>query len=257
MLGFNETVCASTAPGTCGGGATCDAGQDCCLTTGRCFDRASAARDCPAPNTSAPGGTACASNSDCTADEVCLSDRYDVCIGGGHCQPIDNCGFCSGGDICRVCGCNGLTYGSIQEACVAGVRVAAQATCGGPIVRGTPGGTACGTDAQCPTGNVCCALNGRCYDPSEPWRCQFQPDGAILNCAQSSECVDGAGGGSGSESFCLAEGCSTPGICRSRTSTSSCGGDVQQVCGCNGKTYVNACWASADGVAVASEGACP
>ncbi len=258
MGSMGQTVCASTAPGTCAG-ATCDAGQACCLTTGTCFDTASAARDCPAQGTTFPGGKACASNSDCGGDEFCMADAYDRCLGAGHCQPISNCGGCVGGDVCRVCGCNGLTYASIQEACVAGARVAARAPCGGatragdgfhlPVV-------ACGTDAHCPTGSRCCALNGRCYEPTEPWRCQLQPDGAIFNCASASECSGGFGGGPG-ETRCAGEGCSAPGVCTSRTSTSSCGGDVQQVCGCDGVTYVNACWAGAAGARVASQGACP
>lgn len=260
-LGYDKTVCAPTAPGRCGG-ASCGDGQVCCVGTATCVNEASRATDCPAGTTSQPGATPCSSNADCTDDEFCMADRQQFCTGAGHCQPRANCGYCEGpAGVCAVCGCNGVTYDSPQAACVAGVRVATHGACGQPATTGFgPPHSTCGADDQCPSGSQCCALTGLCFESNQPWRCQFQPDGAVYDCEADSECTgaSGAGGGPGPNTWCAGgEGCASPGTCRLHESSSNCGGEVLQVCGCNGTTYVNACWAAIDGVRVADVGACP
>lgn len=263
-------LCTTVFPVVCGGVA-CASGEVCCQTTGSCIPAESTA--CPKPPT-LNGQTACGSNVDCKSDEYCMPDDILVpgttwtqrCIGNsGHCQPLSNCGYCGaapGSDICTVCGCDGRTYASMQTACVAGVHAIHHGRCGEPA--GTHDGgaytIACGTNAQCPANAQCCFRTGLCFDASEPWRCEVQPNGSILNCASHEDCESNAGGGSGHEpptSLCAAEGCGGPGLCLGRGSTNDCGGAVQQVCGCDGVTYVNACWARAGGTRVATTGACP
>lgn len=260
-LGLAGAVCAPITPVVCAG-VVCSANQFCCHTTGTCVTGSGA---CPAPATTSwpGGGTPCASSADCAADEFCMADDLKRCLGGGHCQPITNCGSCSapGSDRCQVCGCDGVTYESSQVACVAGVRTGRLAPCGTAPGRdaGPAASVACGTNQQCPAGAQCCFLTGKCFDSAEPWRCQPQPDGAVLDCTTHDECSNaGAGGGNGaSTALCAGDGCSGPGLCSYRGSTSDCGGAVRTVCGCDGTNYVNACWAKAAGVRVASEGACP
>ena len=273
LVGNYGRLCTTVFPVVCGG-ATCASGQVCCQTTGNCIAAESTA--CPKPPSNVywiPNPTACGSSADCSAAEYCMTDEFrppgtigtQRCIGNsGHCQPINNCGYCSlpGSEYCTVCGCDGRTYASIQTACVAGVSAIHQGACG-VSSGGHDGGAytvSCGTNAQCPANAQCCFRTGLCFDASEPWRCEVQPNGTMLNCASHEECESGAGGGSGNEpptSLCAADGCGGPGLCLRRGSTNDCGGAVQQVCGCDGVTYVNACWARAAGTRVASNGACP
>jgi hypothetical protein len=60
-------------------------------------------------------------------------------------------------------------------------------------------------------------------------------------------------------SYCApADGvCGGAGTCQSRGVNLMCVMTVTPVCGCDGNTYRNACYAHKAGVAVASEGACP
>lgn len=159
-------------------------------------------------------------------------------------SPITNCGICVGGPMCQVCGSDGVTYESVQVACVAGVRVI-QGACGD---RRGPRGISCGRTDQCQQGDECCALTGKRFSTSEPWRCPADSSAPILDCTQNSDCSSGAGGGNpGPASWCAGQTCGQPGTCRPRVPSSTCSGTVQTVCGCDGLTYVNECWANAAG----------
>lgn len=256
----SHEVCVTVAPTRCGG-TLCGERQLCCEATGTCIDPIQAATACPAPSsTTTQGARPCASRADCTSDEYCETDDRNRCVAGGHCQPLNLCGSCSavGSTRCQVCGCNGVTYESVQAACVAGMRVAVSSdACGQPSdsAGGGRSSVGCGMDSQCASTEQCCALTGRCYASADPWRCQLQPDGGLLDCANDAECQGGQGGGGGGSS-CAGTGCGTPGTCRPSPSTSSCSGEVATVCGCNGRSYTNECWARAAGTRVASAGAC-
>jgi hypothetical protein len=264
--GETAPLCVKLPPVLCGG-KSCGRNEDCCFTSGACFDPASSASNCPRPpsdnlckNSTCEKPT-CAANSQCAADEACitaLQGSTNFCTGVGRCQPRDNCGFCTpaGTDRCRVCGCDGNTYASTQDACVAGVRVIAEGACGSDVGNGF---VSCGTDAQCAQGSVCCALTGHCFNPAEPWRCEQKPDGGgLFTCITDGECNpnSGAGGGGASQRYCAGTGCGTPGDCKAMPRPADCVGVVEYVCGCDGKTYVNACQAAAGGTRVASVGAC-
>lgn len=273
LVGGNERVCVTIQPVVCSGQA-CASGEVCCQTTGACVAASSAA--CPNPATNDLNGLkSCGSNADCASTEYCVPDDFRLnssgpqlprCIGlSAHCQPLANCATCGGSPgACKVCGCDGVTYDSPQAACVAGVSTGAYlGACGQPPSRGPThdGGAftiACGKHDQCPANAQCCFLTGNCFDASEPWRCSLQSSGLILNCASHSECNAGAGGGSGGDDsrLCQADTCGGPGLCSTRWPASSCGGEVNSVCGCNGTTYVNECWARSGGTRVAHAGAC-
>lgn len=250
-----EVVCAVKGPVVCSGVA-CSGGEDCCHVTGRCFATSNRTA-CPTPAFDAGSGlVSCGSSSECSTDYFCIGADRNLCGGPGFCQPVSNCGFCSGvGSTCAVCGCNGVTYNSVQEACVAGVRATIRrGACG---VVGPTGVTNCGRDEQCGAGSRCCAKSGKCYLAAESWRCE-DLDGSIPDCRRNEDCPSGAGGGPAATQWCSGSGCAGEiGQCANRVASSSCSGTVEPVCGCNGLTYVNECWARAAGVRVASRTSCP
>ncbi|MBL49667.1 MAG: hypothetical protein CMP28_12035 [Roseibacillus sp.] len=56
--------------------------------------------------------------------------------------------------------------------------------------------------------------------------------------------------------YCFSEdGCNRQGVCQPRPQF--CTREFRPVCGCDGRTYSNACAAARAGVNVASEGECP
>ena len=242
---------ASIAPVVCAG-VTCATGETCCLTTGTCFDATTERDTCPTPTT---GGGACASNLDCSLDGFCRADPGSACVGPGHCVARDNCGGCYG-TACAVCGCDGTTYSNVQLACLAGVRVAnVPGACGIPYVVAWDGDSGvppvripCANSTQCPAAQQCCPNTSTCFDPACLDCCRTPPPGTDFPCDTDSQCYP--------EQYCSGDGCGTPGGCALIRGTGECSGAVEQVCGCDGRTYVNACWATGSGVRISSLGAC-
>lgn len=242
------------------GEAICARGEMCCLVSGRCFDPATHPEQCVRPPQDAGEPQTCASHADCGPEEYCRAAPSSFCFGPGHCQPRSNCGSCNGDfGVCAVCGCDGNSYPSIQSACRAGVRTAgARGACGMGFVTGNPFDAGvraaplrhpCAYDAQCPTGLRCCQSLGVCVDPACPTCCRTPPPGTDFPCERDDQCYP--------SQYCAGEGCGTPGGCALVRGTGSCNGIVTQVCGCDGRTYINACWATGAGVRVAHSGACP
>ena len=106
--------------------------------------------------------------------------------------------------------------------------------------------TGCGSAEMCPSGMGCCAITGVCYDPTQPALCALPPEGTDYPCVSDEQCVD--------LGYCQGPGCGIPGGCAQ--SKGECTSEVAEVCGCDGKTYLNAGCADVEHVRVASEGPC-
>ncbi len=275
-----EWLDTNSAPTTVAcGGVGCAPGQICCEATSRCV--APHDPSCALPSGSPPGS--CASNADCPPGQTCqvLDARGNAlpnrCDGIGTCWT--NPGSCGG--MGAVCGCDGNTYATGCDALAAGARIVSEeGGCGQPIHRvniscnATPctHGTcdpsmglcsqddllyACATDAQCPSGQTCCTINGLCYAPSDSAICAEPPAGAIIACGSDADCQRWDGSywlGGGSQLFCDGPACGGPGGCVS--APGSCDGVLAAVCGCDGRTYTNECEAHRSQVRVAHTGAC-
>lgn len=269
---------ADAGPGTfwCGG-ADCPPGWVCCLSAGRCFEPAQRDTACPTPSRESDP-RACASRLDCSPDEICAQpDQY--CTGPGRCRSASLCVEGSG----PVCGCDGRDYASICAAERAGVRVSRAAMLGrqhpegarcGEIVRTSPPAVSCldatgrctegetcvaeidrciygtpfvtcGSDAHCGDGQRCCTLTGTCMDAACEDCCRA-PEVGFFPCREQVDCLPFGG-------KCAGYGCDgTIGCVEGR----DCGGELEPVCLCDGRTYTSECQALSEGLRIASEGEC-
>lgn len=216
-------------------GTRCAAAELCCLATGTCFDPSSESCD--------GDSDTCASNLDCEPDELCEHPE-GLCLGPGRCvrrPPSEECG-----PGAQVCGCDGATYESRCEAYGFGIRISpAGGACGEEPTDGpTP---SCGRDSDCP-GTSCCFLTGTCLPEGCDDCCQPPPPGTRFPCREDSHC--------GPDAFCE----TTPGECGGlggcRDVGGSCSGELSPVCGCDGRSYSNECWARLERTSVGSEGEC-
>lgn len=150
------------------------------------------------------------------AGDPCGGSEQIGCNDATYCK-IDDCSVAGATGTCEtkpatcpivfapVCGCDGITYPNACEALRAGVSVLSDGDCPG-------GGIPCGGPNQtpCPTGAYC----------------------AYEDCTAASPA----------------------GFCKAVPNT--CTGVVDEVCGCDGVTYQNACFAAQAGVTVLYQGAC-
>jgi len=226
----------------------------------------------------------------CAADQYCAYDEKAICGAAdqtGTCQPRPQ--------VCRdiysaVCGCDGQTYANDCEAAGKGTSVLHTGACEGPTaaVCGGLKGIACAKgeycnyplETKCGSGDqtgTCAKLPDACdaiYDPV----CGC--DGATYSSACSaslkgiSVLYRGTCDATSPGAVCgglLGLGCEKNEYCDFPIETqcgsgdqtgncaaipSACDKSLFPVCGCDGKTYSNACTAAAAGVSVAASGEC-
>lgn len=185
---------------------------------------------------------------------TCGEEQY--CNYGSSCPTPDATGTCqTKPTVCDdlyapVCGCDGITYSNSCEAGRVGVTVLYAGTC-------ESNGASCQIgDKTYPTGspvpsddcNRCWCSGGQVLCTAVDCRSKECGGIAGLSCAPGEYCDYGRDYG---------PGCQVPdamGTCR--TTPDVCTEEEKPVCGCDSKTYGNACKAAVAGVSVLYEGVC-
>lgn len=188
-----------------------------------------------------------------TADLPCPPIDCADCFSSFDCGPGQYCRFpdtvCGGPGVCAdrpsecppvctsLCGCDGRPYCNACEAAAAGVSVGPFGSCGGEVCGAL--GLVCGSGERC---CPACAGDGLCVPAGQPC-----PDIECPGCFSPFEC--------GLDQVCVFETglCMGPGVC---TPLFGCDDDCPGVCGCDGATYCNECYALTAGVNVASSAPC-
>ncbi len=235
-----------------------------------------------------PPIVSCKSNADCEDDEYCYFEKG--C--GEDSTGSEMSGVCTERpDVCPdlwdpVCGCDGKTYSNACDAAAAGVNVQYEGECV-DIVPSTCGGI---TGQQCADGYVCIYPIGTCDWADVEGKCVEKPEACpmvwdpVCGCdgqTYGNECeataagvsIDYLGECQPETTICetnkdcdKAEYCYFDEGCPGEDSTGRAGQCMPRpeacielwdpVCGCDGNTYSNECFAAMAGVNVSYPGEC-
>ncbi len=260
LLALGKNQCWSDAQcgvGSCTGASVCPCGALCIIA------------DKPGVCGTKPGACKVGDNTTCGKGLYCSGP----CGGSGQCATMP--GACTT-QYDPVCGCDGKTHGNACAAASAGVSVQSKGACapaptgcckgqsdcqykddicvanangGAGMCKNTKGLQAgeCWDSGQCGgqacTGAIICACGAVCKAADKPGKCALPPGSCTVggkNTCQAGEFCDGPCGHAGK---CI-------------TKPQLCAKIFKPVCGCDQKTYGNACEAHASGAAVASNGSC-
>jgi hypothetical protein len=219
--------------------------------------------------TSSVEGTLCSGTMSCPPGQYCATEFGD-CYGMGTCQPKPT--------ICLalwdpVCGCDGVTYSNACYAAAAGVNVAYPGVCGSSVCYDNwdcydpfsihfcskPAGdcdgvgTCAAIPEYCPTlWAPVCGCDGVTY----PNDCVAAMAGMSVSFAGQcelacSDCID-----CDPSTYCKKPVGDCYGVGQLTPRPTSCTNEWNPVCGCDGFTYRNACYAAMNGVSIAATGAC-
>jgi hypothetical protein len=238
------------------------------------------------------GGDTTADELSCREYAPCPIPAVEPCSEGNCCGPDEFCsrlpGDCEGPGVCEprpefcqeifdpVCGCDGLTYSNPCEAARSNVSILHRGECQplGPCTTNEDCGEGeyCLKDfGNCDGGGICellpeactfffdpvCGCDGVTYDSiceatlARVAIADAGPCPGVPICGSDEECPDGT--------FCARseQQCGEPGFCRAKITAAECAGEPDDpVCGCDERTYPNACLAAAAGVGVRGRHPC-
>jgi hypothetical protein len=209
----------------------------------------------------------CAATCGGITGQGCADGEYCSFPPEAECGAADQTGFCSTQpEFCTlefnpVCGCDGVTYGNACEAAAAGVSVVSEGECASAVE--------CQSDWDCPVPSCACLdenQDGQCENDCPAPVCRDGVCGlADPNALQLGETCGGFRPASSPDCdaglFCqhqagaLCGAADAPGECASIPEV--CTDQYDPVCGCDGQTYGNACYAAANRMGIFELGECP